>query len=296
MDVEFPGLGLEFHLERIAFSIGSFEVAWYAILIMLGFVLAALYALKSIRRFDLNKDKFMDVIILGLFLGIIGARVYYVIFHLESYQTFFDVINIRAGGLAIYGGVIGAILAGFIGSRWRKLNFFAMLDVTCVGFFIGQCLGRWGNFMNQEAFGAYTTLPWGMLSENTLKVVPEGAVHPCFLYESLWCLIGFIGLHIISKKYYKFRGQLFLTYLMWYGLGRAWIEELRTDSLWLIQDVIKVSWLLAVLSIIVAPVFLYLGFKGKLFDRVGEDFKTVKLHAGAEGSTDADNKDNTEEQ
>lgn len=275
MEVQFPGLGLEFTIDRVAFKIGSIEIMWYAVLITTGFILALVYAMVCNKRYSLNRDKFIDVIILGLVLGIVGARAYYVVFHLYSFDSFWEILNIRSGGLAIYGGVIGAVLAALIGAKWKKLNLFSMLDVACIGFLIGQGLGRWGNFMNQEAFGSYTDLPWGMLSENTLKIVPEGPVHPCFLYESIWCFVGFIALHFISKYCYKFRGQMFLLYVFWYGLGRFWIEGLRTDSLYLIPDVIRVSQLLAGLCVLAAPVFLVLGFKGKMFDRVTPDGKTI---------------------
>ncbi|MDR1002695.1 MAG: prolipoprotein diacylglyceryl transferase [Oscillospiraceae bacterium] len=277
MKVQFPGIGLEMTVNDVAFSIGSFEVAWYGLIIMTGFFLAVLYALYNLKRFDIKIDPFIDVIILGLILAVVGARTYYVVFRLDMYDSFAEVINIRSGGLAIYGGVIGAVIAALVGAKWKKISLASMLDVAAIGFLLGQGLGRWGNFTNQEAFGSYTDLPWGMLSPNTLSVVPEGPVHPCFYYESIWCLVGFVGLHFVSRYFYKFRGQLGLMYLLWYGLGRAWIEELRTDSLWLVEDVIKVSWLLAMVSIVVVPIFLYLGFKGILFDRVSSDLKTVKL-------------------
>ncbi len=277
MKVEFPGLGLEMDVERVCLKIGSFEIMWYAVFIVIGVIIAILYAMKNIKKFDLNPDKFIDVIIIGLILGVVGARLYYVLFNLDSYKTFADVLNVREGGLAIYGGVIGAVIAGIIGKYWKKLTLLSMLDVAAVGFLVAQALGRWGNFTNQEAFGSATDLPWGMLSENTMKLVPDSPVHPCFLYESLWNIAGFVMLCIMVEKFYKFRGQIAFSYMLWYGLGRAWIEGLRTDSLYLIPDVLRVSQLLAILCVIAAPILLYLGFSERMFDRVSPEYETVKL-------------------
>ncbi len=271
MDVSFPGLGIELNIDRVAFSIFGFEIYWYALLIMTGFVLAVVYAFCNVKRFNLKIDPLIDVILVGLVCGIIGARAYYVFFRLDSYDSLWDMINIRDGGLAIYGGIIAAFLSGIIMCRVRKLDILSTFDVVGIGFLIGQGIGRWGNFMNQEAFGSMTDLPWGMYSENTCyteivdgvtKFVGPTTVHPCFLYESIWCLWGFVLLHFISKYYYKFRGQMFFCYLLWYGLGRAWIEGLRTDSLWLVDNVIKVSQLLAIACVLVAAVLLFIGFKG----------------------------------
>ncbi|MBQ6796729.1 MAG: prolipoprotein diacylglyceryl transferase [Clostridia bacterium] len=263
MEVRFPGLGISFDIDRVAFRIGSFEVYWYALLIMLGFVLAVTYAFKRSKYFGLDADSMTDVITVGLVSAVVCARAFYVIFRLENYDSFWEIINIRDGGIAIYGAVIGAFGSGLITCRLKKVDTLAMFDVAAVGFLIGQCLGRWGNFMNQEAFGSATSLPWGMESANTLAVVADSPVHPCFLYESIWCLIGFIGLDIVSRKCYKFKGQLLLMYVVWYGMGRVWIEGLRTDSLWLVPDVIRVSQLIAGLSILVIPVIV-LAFMGKI--------------------------------
>lgn len=297
MKVTFPGLGWEFDISRVFVKLGNFEIMWYAIFIVTGFVLALCYALKSSKRFRLNNDKFLDVVILGLILGVVGARLYYVVFNFEPYKhDLLKVFAIHEGGLAIYGGVIGAVVAAIIGSKWRKLDFFSMMDVVSIGFLIGQCLGRWGNFTNQEAFGRGTDLPWGMQSVNTLAVVPDSPVHPCFFYESMWCLAGFILLHLMSKKFYKFRGQIFLSYAVWYGAGRAWIEGLRTDSLYILPG-LRVSQLLAIACVIAGTVFLYLGFTGRMFDRVDENFRTIKLKkaASADGVTVEAEADETEE-
>ncbi len=271
MDVSFPGLGIDLNIDRVAFSVFGFDIYWYALLIMTGFVLAVVYATLNAKRFNIKVDPLIDVILVGLVCGIIGARAYYVIFRLDTYDNFWDMINIRDGGLAIYGGVIAAFLSGVVMCKIEKLDVWSVFDVAAIGFLIGQGIGRWGNFMNQEAFGSYTDLPWGMYSENTFytqivngttEFVGPTTVHPCFLYESIWCLWGFVVLHFISKYYYKFRGQMFLCYLLWYGLGRAWIEGLRTDSLWIVDNVIKVSQALAITCVVVATVLLVIGFKG----------------------------------
>ncbi len=270
MNVSFPKLGLEFNIDRVAFSLFGLEIYWYALFIMTGFILAVLYAWRSCKRFDVRMDPLIDVVLVGLFFGILGARAYYVIFRLNSYNSLWDMINIRDGGLAIYGGVIAAFVSGLIMCKYvEKIEILPVFDIAAIGFLIGQGIGRWGNFMNQEAFGSETGLPWGMYSSNTFYIkVVDGVshkigpttVHPCFLYESIWCLAGFLLLHYISCRQYRFKGQIFLSYLVWYGLGRAWIEGLRTDSLWLVENVIKVSQLLAIICVLAAGALLYLGW------------------------------------
>ena len=169
---------------------------------------------------------------------------------------------INKGGLAIYGGLIGAIIAGGITCKIRKVNFLSALDLASIGFLIGQGIGRWGNFFNQEAFGTETDLPWRMVSENTNYV----GVHPCFLYESLWCLLGVLVLHIISKKWYNFKGQIFCCYMVWYGFERTIVEGLRTDSLYLPFSLFgytpRVSQLLS-FCIFVAGIVLLIVFRKK---------------------------------
>ena len=271
MEVSFPKLGIELNIDRVAFSVFGFEIYWYAILIMTGFLLAVLYATRNAKRFDVKVDPLIDVVLVGLACGIIGARLYYVLFRLDYYDSLWDMINIRDGGLAIYGGVIAAFVSGLIMCKYvEKVEILPIFDIASVGFLIGQCIGRWGNFMNQEAFGRETSLPWGMYSANTYytevvdgvsRTVGPTTVHPCFLYESLWCLAGFLLLHYISRHYYRFKGQMFLCYLLWYGLGRAWIEGLRTDSLWLVENVIKVSQLLAILCVLASGALLVIGWK-----------------------------------
>lgn len=251
--VSFPGLGLEFHFSNVAFSIGEKPIYWYGIIIAAGFILAVIYASRRAPQFGISGDDLSDMAILALPVAVICARIYYVIFQWEDYKdNLSEVIAIWHGGLAIYGGVIGALLAVALYDRKNRLSIPGTFDVAVLGLLIGQCIGRWGNFVNGEAHGSETTALLGM------TVNGEGPFHPTFLYESLWNFVGFWVLHFISKKCYRFKGQLFLCYLIWYGAGRAWIEGLRTDSLYLGGTGIRVSQLVAVASCVVGVVLLIL--------------------------------------
>lgn len=269
MQVTFPKLGLEFFINSTAFSIGSFEVKWYGVIIATGLMLAVLYGMKRAAYFGVDPDKLLDAIIVGVVCAVVGARLYYVAFTWDYFKD--DPLRIitdfHEGGLAIYGGIIGGLLGGGIVAKIKKINVFACLDLAALGFLIGQGIGRWGNFTNQEAFGTPTDLPWGMVSANTGNI----AVHPCFLYESLWCLLGFVLLHFFSKKFVKYKGQIFLMYLIWYGLERTFVEGLRTDSLYLPFSIFgytpRVSQLLSAL-LVVAGVLLLIIFRNRR-DRFG---------------------------
>lgn len=242
------------------FELFGIKIYWYGVLITLGVVLAYLYAMHRSKDFGLNKDRMFDVVFVALIGGFLGARIYYCVFQTldpnsgMSFDFITTFTTIRDGGLAIYGGIIGGFLCGFIACRVRKVNFRAMADLAAMGFLIGQCIGRWGNFINQEAFGAACSPEWifGMTSTDIIRRSGFEAgtlVHPCFLYESVWCLAGFIALHFYSKKLRTFDGEIALLYIAWYGLGRAWIEGLCTDSLMIGQ--FKVSQLVAAASFIV---------------------------------------------
>ena len=240
--VSFPGLGLDMELSPVAFSVGSFSVYWYGIIIATGFMLAVLYCMKTAKRRRTDPDKFLNSVIVGLITAIIGARAYYVAFSWSSFRgDLRSIINIHEGGLAIYGGIIGGLIGGLITAKIQKAELLPMLDVAATGFLIGQGIGRWGNFVNQEAFGTQTDLPWRMVSENTGGV----GVHPCFLYESLWCLLGFTLIHFLLLKRQRFEGEIFFAYLVWYGFERTLVEGLRTDSLYLPFADIRVSQLLS---------------------------------------------------
>lgn len=258
--VLFPGLGLEFHLNRVAFELFGLPIYWYGVIIACGFLLAVVFCYKMAPRFGIKSDDVIDLLFFAVPLAIIGARLYYVIFYLDLYRNadgsydFLEMIDIRDGGLAIYGGVIAAVLTLIVFCRVKKINFFAFADVGVFGLLIGQCVGRWGNFMNVEAYGGPTDLPWRM----GIDAYVDGAwqymeVHPTFLYESLWNLVGFCLLcWLLHKGLRAFDGMYFLLYIAWYGLGRGFIEGLRTDSLYLFSTGIRTSQLLAFLSCAVA--------------------------------------------
>ena len=263
--VQFPGLGLSFEIDRVAFTIGGVSIYWYGVCIAVGLCLALVFAFRHSIEFGVDPDGMVDVILIGVVLGIASARAYYVAMAPFKYQSIWEMIAIRDGGLAC---------------KWRKVPVLPMFDLTAMGFLVGQCCGRWGNFFNQEAFGCNTTLPWGMYSEGTrsylmgstvtvqngVTIDPNLPVHPTFLYESIWCLVGFILLFRYIKKR-KFNGDITLRYLIWYGAGRFWIEALRTDSLMLVPSIgLRVSQLLAGIAVVAgvaAEIYFTRKFKGK---------------------------------
>ena len=261
--VEFPNLGLEFYLSR-GFTVFGFHIYWYAVIIACGLMLAVLYGMKNAKGFGIDQDRMLDVALITIPFAFLGARLYYVLFsgRLDWYlDDLVRVLNVRDGGLGIYGGIIVAFVVGTLACRWRKVNVLAMFDVASLGFLIGQGIGRWGNFFNQEAFGGNTDLPWGMTGDiirsgqNGAGYILTQPVHPTFLYESVWNGVGFVILHFLSKKR-KYDGQVALGYAAWYGLGRALIEGLRTDSLYIPGTAIRVSQLLAAASCGVAVILL----------------------------------------
>ena len=254
--VLFPGLGLQLELNPIAFTLFGWPIHWYGVIIAAGFLLAVLYCSHISPRFGIKQDDLLDVLIAGVPLGIVGARLYYIIFYLDLFRKadgsldFGAMVRIWDGGLAIYGGVIMAVLVGVVVCRIKKISFFAMADVCVFGLLIGQAVGRWGNFVNVEAYGGETTLPWRM---GIVEYAANGTaryleVHPTFLYESLWNIVGLIVLIVIAKRWRKFDGQMFFSYLVWYGVGRGFIEGLRTDSLYFFGTGIRVSQMLGFAS------------------------------------------------
>lgn len=252
--ITFPHLGLEFTVNTVAFSIGGFSVYWYGIIIAVGFLLALVYASYSCKKMNIDVNRLFDVVIVGLIAGVVFARLFYVVFYPgDKYrENPMEIFQIHDGGLAIYGGLIGAVVFGGLMAKIRKMKVAAVLDIASLGFLIGQGIGRWGNFINQEAFGSATDLPWGMHSDNTALVV-DGNVHPCFLYESLLCLLGFVLLHFFTRKLRRYDGQTFLLYIVWYGACRFFIEGLRTDSLMVgpfrISQVVAAASTLAALAL-----------------------------------------------
>ncbi len=233
--LSFPGLGIgEFKVNAVAFTVFGMDVAWYGILIAFGALLAIVYVMWRAKQIGISTDTILDIALLTLPLGVIGARLYFVLTSLHLYDSFWEIFDIRSGGLAIYGGILGGALGVFIMTRVKKLSFFKLADLICPAVMIGQIIGRWGNFLNIEAYGSETTLPWrmGILGYNGWTYV-----HPTFLYESLWNLIGFILINTFygwktKKTHQQYDGQIFLMVFTWYGFGRMLIEGLRTDSLY----------------------------------------------------------------
>ncbi len=256
--ITFPGLGLELNPGKYI-TIGGFQIFYYGIIIATGLMLAVLYACRRSKHFGIKEDDLIDGVLWITPFAVICARAYYCVFKWDYYsRNLGDLFAIRDGGLAIYGGVIGAVLGVIAFCKIKKIKVTALLDLVAIGFLIGQCLGRWGNFFNREAFGAETDffLRMGLYNEVTEMTK---YYHPTFLYESLWNLAGFVGLHYLSKKR-QYDGQIALGYAAWYGLGRCMIEGLRTDSLW--WGPFRVSQLLAAVSCFAAvAVLLWQSFK-----------------------------------
>lgn len=251
--ISFPQLGLEFKINE---AVGIFNIRWYGVLIAVGFLLAMLYAFYRAKDFGVISDKIVDVAIWGTIGGIVCARAYFVIFYENTYESVWDMFKIWEGGIAIYGGLIGGLGFGILGCYLNKVKILPMVDLAVMGFLIGQGIGRWGNFTNGEAYGEVMSnpMPWGMQITEVMDgtvVGQTGIVHPCFLYESLWCLLGFVLLHFYSK-HRRFDGEILLMYLAWYGFERFFVEGLRTDSLW--WGNFRVSQVVAAVCVVVATV------------------------------------------
>jgi phosphatidylglycerol:prolipoprotein diacylglycerol transferase len=280
--IQFPGFGWQFDINPVAFSIGDRGVYWYGIIIAVGLLLCVLYASKTSPRFNVDAGKLINCTLVGIITGIIGARTYYCFFQWDYYsKNPIEVFYINNGGLAIYGGIIGSMIGGLIVAKIQKMKIMAVLDVAMNSFLLGQGIGRWGNFTNQEAFGSETTLPWRMMSEGTGGV----AVHPCFLYESIWCLLGFLVLYLYSKFRQRYSGQIFFMYLVWYGFERMIVEGLRTDSLMLPFEVfglqIRVSQLLSFAIFVFGIIMLIINHKKE--DKFYADYRRKKGIGSSKG-------------
>ncbi|HJC90769.1 prolipoprotein diacylglyceryl transferase [Mediterraneibacter glycyrrhizinilyticus] len=268
-DISFPNLGI--YLDHVGknISIFGFEIAYYGIIIGCAILIGFLIATSEAKRTRQNPEDYLDMGIVGVIAGIVGARAYYVIFSWDMYKdNLLHIFNLREGGLAIYGGVIGAVIAVFVLARIKRLSPFQILDTIAMALLNGQMLGRWGNFFNREAFGEYTDSLFAMrlpldavrsgdvtelMREHIERIdgVSYIQVHPTFLYESVWCCVLLIIL-ALYRKHKKYEGELFLLYIFGYGLGRVWIEGLRTDQLLLPGIGLPVSQLLAGCIVIVA--------------------------------------------
>lgn len=266
--VAFPKLGIELTVPQSVaqftlFGI-EFDIRFYGCLIVLGLLLAVVYAYVQAPRVGVDRERMLDVVLGAAVVAVLCTRLYYVLFSGELDYYLAHPVKIFAiwdGGMGIYGGIIGAFVSGLLLCKWRKVDTLALFDLAGIGFLIGQGIGRWGNFFNQEAYGGNTDLPWGMTGDIIQKGVngvvenPYAPVHPTFLYESLWCLLGVLILHLMFKKRYKFKGQIFASYLIWYGAERLLVESLRSDSLYF--GPFRVSQLVAVAAMALGVTLLF---------------------------------------
>ncbi|MBR4241033.1 MAG: prolipoprotein diacylglyceryl transferase [Eubacterium sp.] len=270
--VYFDGLGIDFNLPSVAFSVFGHDIHFYGLIIAFGFALAVLYGGRGAYKWKMSLDGMTDVLLWGTIFGIVGARAYYVAFEWEYYsQHLNEIPAIWNGGIAIYGGIIGALIGAAIGCKIGKINYLNLLDLGALGLLIGQGIGRWGNFFNQEAFGTNTETAlfrmWSpkiketlaasaeALSAKGIDVDPAMPVHPTFLYESVWCLLSFLILHIIVNKKREFKGEIFMLYGVLYGAERMIVEGMRTDSLYIGNTTLRVSQLLSMIIVVVALAF-----------------------------------------
>ncbi len=257
--VSFPGLGLgEMKLREVAFSLFGLDIAWYAIIITLGIALAYCYIYGFSRKKEqIRENDFIDYFLITVPTCVVGARLYYVLSRLDHYLSYENpiakMINIRDGGLAIYGAVLTGMIVVFLISRYKKIHFLSAYDMICPALILAQGIGRFGNFVNGEAFGTETT---NFLRMGLTKVYRNGTqrfigyVHPTFLYEALWNFVGFAIMQFLYRKK-RYTGQIFFFYIAWYGIGRFFIEQLRTDSLWLIEGKIRISALVGIICFII---------------------------------------------
>ncbi len=288
-NINFPHLGI--YLENVgkSISIFGFEIAFYGITIAAAMLAGLWIAMRTAKKTGQNPDMYFDMGMLAIFCALIGARAYYVVFAWENYKNnLLEIFNLRHGGLAIYGGVIGGAVAVYMFARMKKQKFLQLADTASVGLVLGQIIGRWGNFFNREAFGGYTDnlfamqLPldavysWDVTPEMMENLRTAGGVqyiqvHPTFLYESLWNLMVLVLLAVYTKRK-KFDGEVFCLYLLGYGLGRAWIEGLRTDQLWIPGTEIPVSQVLAVVLVVVsAAIITVKRRKAKIVESTGDE-------------------------
>ena len=277
-DINFVNLGIKIQNLKSSISVFGFEIAFYGIIICFGMIAGILMACWNSKRVGDNPDIYIDFAIYGIVFSVIGARLYYVIFSWDFYKdNLWQIFNIRGGGLAIYGGIIAAVITLVVYTKLKKLSFYKMADIGCIGLITGQIIGRWGNFFNCEAFGGYTEnifamqirkglVNSSMLSQellDNLKVVSGIEyiqVHPTFFYESVWNL-GVLVLMLIYLKHKRFDGEILGIYFIGYGLGRLWIEGLRTDQLKLFSTNIAVSQLLSLVLVVTAAITIGLKYK-----------------------------------
>ena len=304
-DIWFPYLGIAIeHLDKVAFTIFGIDIAWYGVIIACGVIAGLLLGRHLARKSGQDPDLYIDFLIYALIFSLIGARIYYVIFSWDQYaDNPLRVFDFRSGGLAIYGGVIGAILTAFVFCKVKKYSMLQLLDTAMPGLALGQAIGRWGNFFNQECFGTYTDNIFAMrlnietAAYTTQELLKESIskggvryiqVHPMFLYESFWCLMLVIIMVLFYRKK-KFHGQILFTYMIGYGIGRAWIESLRTDQLLFWNTNFPVSVLVSILMVIVG-IILMIVFARK--DKITKERASMKEN---EYAPDVETSEATEE-
>ncbi len=247
--ISFPKLNITLNINPVAFTVGSKEIFWYALIILTGFFAGFAFVYLTCEKRGVQKDNVWDIAFYGLIFGIIGARIYYVLFALDEMKTFWDIFKIWNGGLAIYGGIIAAFLTAFVYCKIKKLNVLNTFDVCVPGLFIGQAIGRFGNFINAEVYGQKTALPWGM------SINGGDTVHPLFLYESLWNVVGLILL-ITFRDSKKTDGQIACFYVFWYSLGRFFLEGMRDTKyiLYAIPNILGISQIVAMVGVVGAAI------------------------------------------
>lgn len=259
--IAFPGLGISLEINRVAFTIFGKDIFWYAIILLSGFLLGLLFVYNTCEKRGVSKDAVFDIAFWGLIFGIICARIYYVIFDIDSLDgNFWNIFKIWNGGIAIYGSLIGAVATALVYSLRHKLKPFKVFDVFVPGLLIGQIVGRWGNFVNAEVYGNVTSLPWRM------SINGADGVHPLFLYESLWNLAG-LALVLLFRDKKRADGQVFFFYSLWYGFGRFFLEGMRQPQyiLWIIPNIFGISQLVALIAVTVSVIMLILlGRRNKL--------------------------------
>jgi len=292
--ISFPPLGLELGDIPRGFSIGPLNIQFYGVIITVGLLLAIIYGIKRSKQFGITEDNILDGVLGIVPFAIICARLYYCAFRWDVYSADpITILYIWKGGLAIYGGVIGAAIGVVVLCLVKKIKIGALLDLVALGFLLGQGIGRWGNFFNREAFGALTESFLGMeiISDITNA---KGLYHPTFLYESLWNLSGFVILHFLSKRR-RYDGQIALGYVFWYGLGRTFIEGLRLDSLML--GSFRVSQLLAAVSCFTAAVVLIvMAFRKHDPQKLFVNIKAARDAAAAEAAKAAEEAEESAEE
>ncbi len=294
--------GITFNIDRVAFTLpigDGYPIYWYAVIIATGLLLAMIYGFYRAPKFGIDKDAMFDVVLASFIVSLIGARAYYLLFDGQPITSIQEIFAVRDGGLAIYGAVIGAFATGYIMCRIKKVNVLAMFDLGALGFLIGQGIGRWGNFVNQEAFGTPTDSIFGMTGSR----IGDIPVHPCFLYESFFCLIGFLLLHFISRKR-QFDGQIITLYMVWYGVVRFFIEGLRTDSLIIGPSGLRISQVVSFVAVVAGAV-LYFVLRARVKKAVTEtgeysglfgdfDDENVSIDSSTEAEAEVSSEDETE--